>query len=744
MSNTLIIAEKPSVAARIASALGNGKTQRSSNGKYSFYSIKKDTETIFIAPAVGHLFTIKQKGNERGYPILNVEWAPSYAVSKNSAFTKGYLDTIRKLSTNCDTFINACDYDTEGTVIGTNIIKDVTKLELTNLGKKAKRMKFSTTTDKDLLDSYKNIQPLDFNNYYAGETRHILDWLWGINFSRALTSALSGSLRTPLSIGRVQGPTLSILSRREIEIKDFKPQPFWKITLEIKKVKFTNSKGNISDKDDAYKAFEETKNNLENAVVNKIDIREEKRLPPPPFDLTSLQIEASHVINLDPSLTLSLAQSLYEKSYISYPRTSSQKLPYTLGLPNIIEQLSKIPDYKEITSYLIQNKKFKPIEGKKTDEAHPSIFPTGILPNNLSRQEQSLYDLIVRRFLSCFSDPATISHTNISVGIAQQTYKASGMQILKKGWIEVYKYARLNETEIPEFKEGEKVRPENLDIAELQTQPPKRYTKAGIIAELEKRGLGTKATRAAIVDTLFKRNYVIGNQLQVTEFGLSVYNALLHNCEMIIDERTTEKLDLDLEDIVNNKTTEEKVIEKGKKLLLEAIDIFNKNKVQIGNELKSTFRSANSLGKCPKCGGDLVIRHSRAGKQFVACSNYPNCTVTYSLPQSAKIVPTGKVCEYCKTPIIRVIRKGKRTFEMDLDPNCITKKDYKAKFESKFESKVINAVPATELKNKEVKTENSDKEKPKVKRKYTKKSDKKTTTTKATKKKRQKEKKGTK
>ncbi len=706
MNDTLIIAEKPSVAARIAEAISDSKPESKSNGRYRYYEITSGGQKIFIAPAVGHLFTIKQKGSAYSYPVLDVEWAPSYTVNKNSAFTKGYLDTLRKISESCSYFINACDYDTEGTVIGTNIIKDLTKESVGNLDGKAHRMKFSTTTDKDLRESYKNIEPLDLNNYYAGETRHILDWLWGINFSRALTSALWGSLKKPLSIGRVQGPTLSILSTRELEIKNFKPEPFWRITGEIKGVKFANSRGNIFDKSIAELAFKNTLSHIDEGRIEKIEIKEESKQPPPPFDLTSLQIEASHVLNLDPSLTLSIAQSLYEKSYISYPRTSSQKLPYTLGLPSIISEISKNPEYRDIAQSLLSRKRFKPVEGKKTDEAHPSIFPTGVLPKELSRQEQQLYDLVTRRFLSCFEENASIMHTNISAVFGDEKYKASGARITKRGWMDTYKYAKLSEVELPEFLQNEVVKLEKPEMAELKTQPPKRYTKAGIIAELEKRGLGTKATRAAIVDTLFKRNYVTGQQLQVTDFGLAVYNALLHNCEMIIDEKTTRKLDRDLENIIDNKVTEDDVIKEGKKLLLEALKLFDEHKVQIGNELKSSFQSVNSLGKCPKCGGDLVIRHSHIGKQFVACSNYPNCTVTYPLPQSAKIIPTGKVCEYCKTPIVKVIRKGKKSFEMDLDPNCITKKAYyeKANKPSNESSNIVNAITAKSMLNKSTET----------------------------------------
>ncbi|MEM0154909.1 MAG: DNA topoisomerase I [Methanothrix sp.] len=670
--NTLIIAEKPSVALRIAMSIGNGEQKRVANGKTSYYKIDKGEDTIYVAPAVGHLFTIRQVGYKRGYPVLDVEWAPSYSASKSSAFTKQYLDTIYEVAKKCSYFINACDYDIEGTVIGTNIIKEVTKQPVENLRAYAKRMKYSTTTTKDLLDSYNNLSELDLENFYAGETRHMLDWIWGINLSRALTQALGSAGRgKALSIGRVQGPALAILAKREKEISEFKPEPFWRVTAIIDGTEFSNTRGDMKDKSLAEKAYAESMNAKDEARITKVSSKDEPRWPYPPFDLTSLQLEASRVFRLDPSLTLSIAQKLYERSYISYPRTSSQKLPYTLGLPGIIKALGENPEYAEISRNLTAENRFKPLEGKKTDEAHPAIFPTGVTPKELSKQEEEVYDLIVRRFLSCFAAPASIARVKVEAEIGVEKYSASGATIKERAWLDYYRYASIEEKTVADFVEGSTHRAENIKIESLETKPPKRYTKAGIIAELERKGLGTKATRASIVDTLFKREYVEGSSISVTSFGMSVYNALLKNCPMIVDEKTTKELEDDMEDISERKKSEAEVLEHGKKMLLSALETFDKNMQQVSNDLKVGFMEASILGKCPKCGtGDLIIRHSKIGKQFVACTNYPKCTNTYPLVQNAKIVATGKVCEYCHTPIVKVIRRGMRPFEMDLDPQC--------------------------------------------------------------------------
>ncbi len=678
--NKLIIAEKPSVAQRLASSLAEGDYKRFSFEGVSYYELKNGEDIIYVVAAAGHLFTIRQKEGSKGFPIFEIEWVPSYKANKNAYFTKKYLDTIAEIGKRCSLFINACDYDIEGTVIGTNIIKFIQNGDVNSEVKKGQllRMKFSTTTKEDLLESYRNINPFDENNFNAGETRHILDWMWGINMSRALMRSLyANGIKKIVSIGRVQGPTLAILAKRELEIKDFVPKPYWKIFAVFKGVTFENSRNEIFEKKVADEALERSRQ--KEAFVQKVENKEVIERPLPPFDLTSLQVEASRVFGMDPSRTLAIAQSLYERAYISYPRTSSQKLPYSLNLPRIIYEIGKNERYKALADELIKAKRFKPAEGKKEDEAHPAIYPTGIEPKSLTAEEEKVYDLIVKRFLSCFADYATIQRTNVVINANDELYKASGEVLEKEGWRKFYApYVEMKNVEIPKFEEGERLKAEKIFQKEAKTTPPKRYTKASLISLLEKKNLGTKATRAEIIDTLFKRNYIEGSSIKVTDFGMSVYNALKENCKEILDEELTRKLEEDMDNIMRGKAKKEEVIEEGKKIIESIIKEFKAKEAEIGKSLKEGLQETSKgevLGKC-KCGGDLVIKRSKNGKSFVGCTNWPNCNVTYPLPQAAKIVPTGKTCEYCHTPIVKIFRRGKSVFEMCLDPECPTKKEW--------------------------------------------------------------------
>ena len=698
--NKLIVAEKPSVAVRIAMALGDSRPRTENLNGIRYYVVTKGQDQIFVVAAAGHLFTLTQIGPNK-VPTFDIEWTPSYKVSTGAYFTKRYLDAIEIVGRQCSFFINACDYDIEGTVIGTNILKQVINKNVNAALSSAnlKRMRFSTTTNTDLIESYEKLDEFDHLNFDAGETRHMLDWMWGINMSRALMTAIyTKGIRKTLSIGRVQGPTLGILAKRELEIKNFVPKPYWKIVITAKGVNFEAINKEIFEKAAADRSFAKAKGS--GITVKSVDKEERGSRPFPPFDLTSLQLEASRVFHIDPSRTLAIAQILYERSYISYPRTSSQKLPPTLNLPRILTSLSKLPEYSEHAIKLINEKRFRPAEGAKTDEAHPAIYPTGEEPKKLNDEEKRIYDLIARRFLACFGDYSKSELRKVSIDVGGDEYRAQGESTLFRGWIDIYKYFTPKDNPLPEFEKGERITPEKVDMKSLKTLPPKRFSKASLISLLESKELGTKATRAEIIDTLFRRDYINGSSIEVTEFGLSVYNALAGYCPDILDEDLTKKLETDMEKIQKGEATKTVVIDEGKQIITNLIGKFKGKEAEIGAELlKGLKDSENSslIGPCKLDGGNLILRRSKAGKNFIGCSNYPNCTNTYSVPQNAKIVATGKMCELCKTPKIKVFRKGRRPFEMDLDPNCVSKKDWgKPATEVKKASELNSTAPVSQ------------------------------------------------
>ena len=710
---TLIIAEKPNVARKIAYALAEGKPVRKTIGKVSYYEFTRDGKKIIVAPAVGHLFSLAPKTKTYGYPIFDIEWVPVYVAEKGKSYAKDYIKALATLAKRADEFVVACDYDTEGEVIGYTALKYACGVDPS----KAKRMKFSALTKKDLLKAWYNLEPtINFGMADAGIARHVLDWYWGVNLSRALTSAIkraSGKWMV-LSTGRVQGPTLKFLVEREKEIQNFKPTPYWviKMLLEKNGEQYTAvyEKERILDENEAKRIVEEAKKGP--AFVEKVEVKQQKRNPPVPFDLGTLQREAYSAFGYSPKKTLELAQKLYEKGYTSYPRTSSQKLPKNLNFRSILQNLAKLPEYKPFAHELLGKERLKPVEGKKDDPAHPAIYPTGELPKpgELTKDEQNLYDLVVRRFLALFMEPAVREIMKVIIDSNGHRFILSGARTVKEGWLKVYgKYVKFDEVILPPFKEGEPVKVIQIKREKKKTKPPARYSPAAVIKKMEDLGIGTKATRAQILETLYQRGYIEGKRkIKVTPLGMRVVEALEKNVPDIVSVELTRAFEEKMEEIMAGKAKRDEVIEESKEGLIKILKVFKEKEMDIGRILMETTgtgvtapetasnsaglggdagkngrtskKSASGekraplvVGKCPKCGGDLVVRYNRkTGKRFVGCSNWPNCNVTYPLLQRGEIIPTNKTC--CNgAPVVKIREKGKE-YEICVDMNC---KDWK-------------------------------------------------------------------
>ncbi|GAB6102092.1 DNA topoisomerase I [Thermococcus atlanticus] len=703
---TLIIAEKPNVARKIAYALAEGKPVRKTLNGVSYYEFNRDGKRVIVAPAVGHLFTLAPKTKVYGYPIFEVEWVPVYVAEKGKSYARDYVKTLRELAKRADEFIVACDYDTEGEVIGYTALKYACGVDPS----KAKRMKFSALTRKDLLRAWYNLEPtINFGMADAGIARHVLDWYWGVNLSRALTQSIkraSGKWMV-LSTGRVQGPTLRFLVEREREIANFKPTPYWviKMLLEKNGEQYTAvyEKERILDENEAKRIVEEARRGP--AFVERIDVKQQRRNPPYPFDLGTLQREAYSAFGYSPKKTLEIAQKLYERALLSYPRTSSQKLPKNLNFKTIIQNLAKLPEYKPFAHELLGKGYLKPVEGSKDDPAHPAIYPTGEIPKSgdLTKDERNIYDLVVRRFLAAFADPALREIMKIIINSGGHHFILSGARTLKEGWLKVYgKYVKFDEVILPKFREGEPVNVIQIKREKKKTKPPARYSPAAVIKKMEDLGIGTKATRAQILETLYARGYIEGKRkIKVTPLGMNVVEALEKNVPDIVSVQLTKGFEEKMEEIMKRKLSREKVIDESKEQLMKILKEFRAREEEIGRELvkrliedrngdkntkkkkavkelseeeereikREADRKVIVVGKCPKCGGDLVVRYNRrTGKRFVGCSNWPKCNVTYPLLQRGQIIPTNRTC--CDgAPVVKIREKG-REYEICLDMNC--------------------------------------------------------------------------
>lgn len=698
MGYTLLIAEKPDAMRKIAESLAEDGTLKkfSTNEGVDYYEFIRNGKKHLIVAAVGHLFNLSPTGKgEWIYPIFDAEWRPSFEVRRQSIFSKRYFEAIKDIAKEASDFIICCDYDTEGSVIGFNILKFLCN------AKDAKRMKFSTLTKEELINSYENMSNhLDFGQIEAGLTRHWLDWLWGLNLTRALTLAMKNQAEKGfkiLSTGRVQGPTLALLLERELEIRRFVPKPYWQLELHCKsdgnEIVAIHEKGQFWNKDEADKILRDCKG--KDAIVKDIVKRQYRQMPPYPFNTTDLQSEAYSQFKFSPSQTLDIAESLYQMGAISYPRTSSQKLPMEIGYFKILKALSSLEHYADLCHDLLKKSKLIPYEGPKEDPAHPAIYPTSEVPDlrKLTAQQRKIYDLVVRRFMATFADPAVRESINLTLAIDKNFFMAIGRRNVSLGWVKFYSpYTTLEEQILPEVKIGKRLENLGINILEKWTEPPDRYSQGSIIKEMEKRNLGTRATRAEILQTLYERNYILGKSIKVTKLGETVTNVLKIFCPRIISEELTRNFEEEMEFVMQEKKKKDEVIEEAVDFLIEVLNEIKRNERDMGEALlKGLMESREEerrLGVCPKCKSELIIIRSRkSGKVFAGCKSYPNCRNSYPLPQNTRITPLGRTCEKCLTPIIQVNRKGKRPFSMCLDPNCSTKANlsYKNPFKNQID-----------------------------------------------------------
>jgi len=690
---TLIITEKPDAAQRIASALNEkGKMKKMEDNGVPYYVAKKDKE-IVVVPALGHLYTVAEERKGRNYyPVFNFRWVPRYTAERGAKQIRTWIETISKLANNADMFIDACDYDIEGSVIGCCILK----YACGNKENVSKRMKYSTLTKEELEKSYAELLPhLDFALIEAGGTRHEVDWLYGVNLSRVLTISArnwSGKYAT-LSTGRVQGPTLKFLVIREKDIRSFVPTPYWEIKAEVEisgsVFEAEYEKEKIKIKSEANAVLNACKK--KNGQVEKVDVRRFQQKPPVPFDLGALQSEAYGLFGYTPRRTSYITQRLYLEALISYPRTSSQKLPPEINYEAILKKLSKVPKYKKLVAELLAKPELKPREGKKKDPAHPAIYPTGRLPErDLDDSERKVFDLVVRRFMAVFGEPAIKQSMKVHVNVNRHHFYLRGRQTLKEGWLRFYgPHVRSEEVLLPLMEEGQPINVKEVILEDNFTKPLPRYNPGSILKKMEETGIGTKATRANIIQTLYDRKYVREERMIVTHLGFEIFEALEKYCPPVVSIKLTTELEKKMDKIQAKREKRENVLVDAIEILKPVVEELKEKEKVIGKQLSSAIKRARLeeriIGACPVCKtGNLMILYSRkTGKRFIGCTNYfkGKCETSFPLPQKGSVRPLGRNCRGCGWPTVQVRIKGKRLWTLCFNPDCPLKEERRKRIE---------------------------------------------------------------
>ena len=670
---TLIVCEKPDAAARVARALDeDGEPRRTETQGVPVYESRNRHETILVCSAIGHLYAVdsKTRTSRRYYPVWDFDWKPKHLIDKKSARLARWIQVISSLANKADRFINACDYDVEGSLIGYTILRYACH----GADSKAQRMKFSTMTEKELRSAYKTLAPhLDMPLVEAGRTRHELDWLYGINLSRLLTESALKQNRgySILSTGRVQGPTLKFVVDREEEIQSFTPTPFWTVDATVARDGQTYTLEYEKEKIPTITEAEQVVRDGKNAVleVESADSRNIQQSPPYPFDLSNLQSEAFRHFGYTPSRTVAIAEKLYLGALISYPRTSSQKLPPDIGYSEILRGIANMPQYRYLASKLTLNNSLRPNQGPKEDPAHPAVYPTGEPPKQvLIQPEANLLDLIIRRFMSSFAEPSLRESSKLTLKNEPHRFFLRGTHLLREGWIQFYKpYASDESQKLPNLKVGDKTPITNIQATQKFTEPPPRYNPSSLLRKMEEENIGTKATRAEIIEILYRRSYIKNIRIEATPLALKIIKLLNKYCPLIIDPAFTARLESSMDSIQTLQTTRNHVIAETLDHLRPIMLGLIAREDEIGSQLAEVVVSQRIARltfdyPCPQCGSKLkIIRSRTSGKRFIGCTGYEKgCRFTLPLPQFGNLSITQTNCKICGFQLVQARTKSRR------------------------------------------------------------------------------------
>lgn len=659
------IAEKPSVAKEIAAVLGATKRR---DGYFEGNGYQ-------VTWAYGHLFHIKepQKMN-KDWEKWRLDYLPmlpdKYDIELNN--DKGSISqykVIKQLYQKADKIINCGDAGQEGELIQRRI------MQYAGVKCPVERLWISSLTEEAIKDGFRNLKPQSmFDNLNeAGEARADGDWLLGMNCTR-LYSCKYGYPGKPLSIGRVQTPTLAMVVSRDLEIENFKPSPYWELQTTYKGVVFKrfgefNRNGKIwSAEDSKFKDETDAKHHL--AIANGYDLfihtiekSSRQELPPQLYDLTSLQVDCNKRFGFSADQTLKTMQSLYEKKVATYPRVDTRYLTHDIydQCPKI---LSRLKNYSVDVAPLMGKplpKSSRVFDDKKVTDHH-AIIPTGETSSQLSKEESMVYYLICTRFISVFYPPCQYSQTTVLAHAWTEAFKATGRHITDYGWKSLYMDVvkdeddNDNESEqtLPDFKEGE-YGGHKAELVRKMTTPPKRYTEATLLQAMEtagrfvnneelrdalkENGIGRPSSRAGIIETLYNRGYMVKNKKNIISTNMGRQLVSVIKDKMLVSPEMTGQWEKKLRMIEKGTFTRKKFMEELVAQLQQIVsgvkgDTTN-NKIGVAAAVKEVRRTKPDkkamtekrykmpgeklVGKtCPVCGIGII----RKGPYSYYCSNY--------------------------------------------------------------------------------------------------------------------------
>ena len=592
---------------------------------------------------------------------------------------KEIIRSLKNLAKKADSVIIATDFDREGELIGSDALRQIREVAP---DVPVSRARYSAFTKAEIDHAFNNLVELDQDLADAGESRQYIDLIWGAVLTRYLTTARFSGFGNTRSAGRVQTPTLALVVERERERMAFKPEDYWVIFGEASHgeddpFKVSHTTARFWDKDAADAAYANVAQAKE-ARVTAVERKSRTQRPPAPFNTTSLQAAAA-AEGISPARAMRLAESLYMDGLISYPRVDNTVYPSSLDLKDCVRTISKVPQYAPTCKALLSQPKLTATRGKQETTDHPPIYPTGAAdPEKLQPAAWKLYNLIARRFLATLMGPATIEGTKVTFDVNGEPFQASGNVLANPGFRSIYPYGLKKDDQLPELHEGDVCDVEKMDLLAKQTEPPARYSQGKLIQEMEKRGLGTKSTRASIIDTLYQRKYLKNDPCEPSQLGMAIIDALNTYAPRITTPEMTSELEDDMTKVAEGTDTQTQVVTHSRALLAGMMDGLIEHTEDLSEAIADAITADAKIGVCPKCGRDLVVKTSAKTRgSFAGCMGWPDCDVTYPLPQGRIEALEGEaaVCPDCGAPRIKVQPFRQKAYETCINPACPTNRE---------------------------------------------------------------------
>jgi DNA topoisomerase-1 len=735
----LIVTEKDSAAKKIAQILGGRVAVREhGRGRQKVRSYGFDwqgeatvaiglrghvMETVF--PAAYKRWSLKNLGEMIREPRL------AWVIDGGAAST---LAALRVAAKGADEVIIATDYDREGELIGHEALEilrgeahkrhpadgdgagkgrakrpapppaaddgaDRVKPMLpARVVDRHRRARYSALTPAEVEAAFAKLSTVDFNLAEAAHSRQDIDLIWGAVLTRFMSLASYRYGSDYLSVGRVQTPTLRLIVDRELERRAFVPVPYWELSAKVETpegpLAVAHARGRFDDEAEA-EAARGRAAATDTATVTGYKTQPRRLNPPTPFNTTALMSAASGV-GVSPARAMRAAEALYLDGLISYPRTDNTVYPPSLDLRGSLRLLASHAPVAATAARLAREERLTPTRGKRRTTDHPPVYPVGVPRGELSGDQGKVYDLVVRRFLATLLPPAVVEGQRLDVEIGGEPFLARGSRVASPGFLEVYeRYAAKRDRPLPALESGASLPVIELTVEGKETQPPQRYGQGTLIEKMEELGLGTKATRADIVQHLYDRNYVRDNPIEPTELGVALivaFDTAMKEAPLDVSSPAmTARLETEMDRISEGELRRDEVVADSQRMLEEAWRLLDAHAEQVRDHIRSGVREDLTLGECKNCGGQLRVLRGKTGKRFAACvgkegdppgpDGRRGCGQTFPLPQRGVIMATGRTCAECGWPEIKVVGAGGRgrPWVLCLDIDCPTKAEYKAR-----------------------------------------------------------------